>query len=124
MATIEDTTSKLDTLKLFFAILLVGAGIFGFHYYADQSLLYRVLVLLGIIIVALVVIYQTAVGRLGWAYLQDSRVELKRVVWPTRQQALQMTLMVCFLVVLASIFMWGLDWVIGSLIGWLLGLGG
>lgn len=124
MATIEDTTSKLDTFKLFFAILLISGGIGGFYYYADQSLLYRVLALLGVIIVALLTVYQTAVGRLGWSYLQDSRVELKRVIWPSRQQTLQMTLMVCFLVVLVSLFMWALDWVIGSLIGWLLGLGG
>jgi preprotein translocase subunit SecE len=124
MATTEVVTSKFDTLKLILAAAILGAGIYGYYYFAEQSQLYRTLAMFGVLVVVTTVVYQTALGKRVWGYLLDARAELRKVVWPTRSETIQTTLIVAVVVVIVGLGIWGIDWVFGALMQWLLGLGG
>src|SRR5690554_2618245 len=92
----KTTTEKspLDTAKLVVAIALLLAGIGLFYYYEDASQLYRVLGLLAVALVAVGIAATSAVGRGLIGYGREARVELRKVVWPTRQETMQTTLVV------------------------------
>ena len=108
----------MDKVKLTIAVAMLAAGVVGFYYFADQSLLLRVLGLLVVAGVSLAIAYQTAVGQRTWGFVTDAQTEVKKVVWPTRKEALQTTGIVLMMVLLVAIFLWGLD----SLLLWLVKL--
>jgi preprotein translocase subunit SecE len=123
MAAAETTQSRFDGVKMILAIAIVVAGLWAFYTYAEQYiLLYRVLALLAVVAVALVIIYQTLLGKTLWSYLLDSRTELRKVVWPTRTETTQTTLIVVVVVVLVGVFLWLADLFFGWLIQQLLAL--
>jgi preprotein translocase subunit SecE len=110
MTTVETGQSRFDTVKLIAAILVLAAGVAGFYYFAEQYFLpYRVLALLAATAVAIVIAYHTTAGKALWIYAQDSRAELRKVVWPTRTETLQTTLVVAIVVVVVGLFLWVLD---------------
>jgi preprotein translocase subunit SecE len=114
----ETTTSRFDGLKWLVVFVLLGTAIVGNSFYADQSLLYRVLGILALALVAGLVALQTAKGAAFWALVKGSRTEIRKVVWPTRQETTQTTMIVVLFVVLVALLLWGLD----SLLGWLVSL--
>ncbi len=118
---VETSNAALDTIKLAVALALVLAGIAAFYVYADVSKLARVLGLVAAVIVAIFVALQTAQGRALAAFGGDVQVEVRKVVWPTRQETLQTTLAVLVVVVISAIFLWLLDMLLGALIHWLTG---
>lgn len=111
----------MDTPKIVFAIGLVGIGLAGFYMYSDESLLYRVLGLVALVSIAAGVMYTTAQGQRTWHFARDARTELRKVVWPTRTEATQTTLIVIAVVILIGIFLWLLDtlfqWAFGAITG-------
>ena len=82
----EVAASGLDTAKLTLSAILVVAGIFAFYHFEAYSALWRVLGLLAATGAAVAVAYQTAVGRRVWQFGLDSRMEVRKVVWPSRQE--------------------------------------
>ena len=74
--------------------------------------------------VGIVVALQSAQGRTFWQFVQGSRVELRKVVWPTRQETLQTTLVVFVAILAMGIFFWLLDWILGGVTHALTGQGG
>ena len=119
-----EVTSKLDSLKLVIAILLLVAGIGQFYYYEEESLLYRVLALLGIVFVALIFFYMTRMGRGLWEFARDARTEVRKVVWPTRQETVQTTLLVIVMVILVGLMLWLMDMFLRWAVFFLTGQGG
>ena len=101
--------SPIDTFKLVLALLVLAAGIVGFYYYQNQPQIYRVGGLLVIALAAIGISMTTVQGRALWGFVQESRVEVRRVVWPTRQETVQTTLVVMVMVVIVAIFLWLLD---------------
>jgi len=99
-----------DKLKLILAVLIVVIGIGGFYYFGDKPDLVRVLALLAAAAMAVVVALQTAQGRAAWEFAKGARVELRRVVWPSNKETMQVTLVVFVLVVLVALFLWMVDW--------------
>jgi preprotein translocase subunit SecE len=93
-------------------------AVVGNSYYAEQSLLYRVLGILAIAAVAGWTALQTAKGVAFWTLVKGSRTEIRKVVWPTRQESVQTTLIVVAFVVVAAMLLWGLD----SFFGWLVSM--
>ena len=118
---VETNSGTLDTIKLALALLIAIGALVGFYFYADQSLLYRVLGLLGLAGVSVAIALQTDKGRQIWGYFQDAQIEVRKVVWPTRQETVQTTLIVIVMVVLVAIILWLLDWglnrIVSSVIG-------
>ena len=99
----------LDTVKLLVTAALLVGGIWGFYQYEQQSLLISVSVILVAVGLAIAVFMQTERGRLLWKFIQGSRVEIRKVIWPTRTEAMQTTLTVFVFVLILGIFFWGLD---------------
>lgn len=105
----ESTASSMDTVKLGLSLLILVAGILGFYQFAEVSLLLRVIGLLAVAGVAVWIALQSAQGRTVWAFAVESRTEVRRVVWPSRQETLQTTLIVFVMVLLLGIFLWLVD---------------
>jgi preprotein translocase subunit SecE len=124
MSTVEaGQSSRLDAVKWMAAILILAAGIAGFYYYAEQIFVaYRVLALLAAAVISLAIAYNTAAGKALWVYLQDSRAELRKVVWPTRAETMQTTLVVAVVVIVVGVILWLLDMGFGWAIRELLAL--
>ncbi len=109
----EQTTSAIDTVKLMTAVLVLVAGVVGFYYFEDESQLLRVLGMLAVAVVAFLIAATTDKGRRGLGFVREARVEVRKVVWPTRQEALQTTLAVLFMVILVAIMLWLFDLFLG-----------
>ena len=104
-----EVSNKMDTFKLVMAIAILLAGIAGFYYYAEESLLYRVLGLVGLVIVAAGIAFTTSTGHAILSFGREARTEVRKVVWPTRQETVQTTLMVVVAVIILGIFQWLID---------------
>jgi len=116
-----DAVPGFDWLKWLLIAALVGGGVFGNWYYQDESLLLRVLGLIGVAVLAAGIVLQTERGRAIWLLFKESRAEIRRVVWPTRQETLQTTVIVLVLVLVFALILWlldsGLSWLVSSVIG-------
>lgn len=117
-ASAESQSGNLDGLKWLVVVALIVAGIGGNVYYDDQSLLYRVVGLLVIAIAAAFIAVQTVQGVAFWKLAKEARTEIRKVVWPTRQETTQTTLIVVAFVFVMALILWGLD----TLLGWLVSL--
>ncbi|HWP00822.1 MAG TPA: preprotein translocase subunit SecE [Methylococcus sp.] len=120
-ATVESGASGWDTFKLVLALIFLIGGILGYHYFTEYSIVYRALGVVGLGVVAIGLIFTTAKGRALLVFFRESRIEVRKVVWPTRQEAAQATLMVVALVFVVGIFLWLLDmllfWAITAITG-------
>ncbi len=103
------------------SLILLLAGIVMFYYFIDIRLFYRVLGLFFVLIVSSLILYQTSFGKTVYSYVIDSKIELKKVSWPTKQETTQTALGVVVIVVIIGILLWLLDmllsWAIGTLYG-------
>jgi preprotein translocase subunit SecE len=106
------SAGALDTAKLGAAVLAVVAGIVGYYWFSGLPIVVRVLMVIAGVAAAAGLVYWTALGRELWAFMQGSRVELRKVVWPTRQETQQTTLTVVVFVLVLGVFFWGLDFVL------------
>jgi len=111
-----------DSLKHVLALLLVAGGIFVFYWFSNQwnTALRSIVVAAGLIFAALV-FAGTTKGRQIRNFLSESRFELRKVVWPTRQEAMRMTWIVGLVVVIISLMLAGFDTIIRWLVRLLLG---
>jgi len=114
----ESHGGGLDSLKWVVVALLIIGAIGGNMYYADQSLLYRSLGIVAIAVIAAVIAIQTVQGAAFWVLAKEARTEIRKVVWPTRQESTQTTLIVLAFVLLMSLILWGLD----TLLGWIVSI--
>jgi len=119
----ETQASGLDTVKLAVALASLCGAVFAFYWYADQSLLMRVLGLIAVAAVSILIASQTALGRSTWTFIGSTRTEVRKVVWPTRAETMQTTLAVMLMVFLVGIFLWLLDMVLLQAIQMLTGQG-
>ncbi|NAS96445.1 preprotein translocase subunit SecE [Pseudomonas syringae] len=111
----EASDSRFDLLKWLLVVVLVVVGVVGNQYYSAEPILYRVLALLVIAAVAAFVALQTGKGKAFFVLAKEARAEIRKVVWPTRQETTQTTLIVVAVVLVMALLLWGLD----SLLGWL-----
>ncbi len=98
-----------DKLKFVLVALIVVASLGSFYYFSDQSMLLRVIGLLVALGAVIAVMLQTETGRGVWVFVQDSQIEIRKVVWPTRKETVQTTLIVIGMVIVIAIFLWLLD---------------
>jgi preprotein translocase subunit SecE len=105
----EEVSSVVDIVKLALSLVFVVAGITAFYYFSDFQLLYRVLVLVAVLAAAVAVAFTTAKGRGLWGFMLESKQEFKRVVWPTKDEAVRTTLMVFLMVFIVGLILWLLD---------------
>ncbi len=121
--TIETVSTGADKAKLAGVAVLVVGAVVAFYALGQQDLWVRVLALLALIGVAVVLFFTSEPGKQLIAYGRDSAKEVRKVVWPTRQEAMQMTGYVFAFVVVMALFLWltdkTLEWVFYDLLlGW------
>ncbi len=121
---VETSGGSLDTVKIAIALLLVIGATVAFYMFPQESLLFRVMGLLAAVIFAVLLALQTRKGKEIWGFVQGAQIEVRKVVWPTRQETVQTTLIVILMVVFVAILLWLLDMFLGWSIGSLLGRGG
>lgn len=114
---------RLDLIKMVVAAFIVAAAVVGFYIYSDQSTPLRVAGLLAAVGVAAWIGLQTEPGRTLWNFILEAQLEVRKVVWPTRQETVQTTLLVIGVVILAALILWGLDSVLGWAVKKLIGGG-
>jgi len=100
---------SVDTAKLVAAILLVLGGIAAFYVLHAEADWMRWLAVVAGVLLAVVVFGSSARGRNFWQFMLDARQELRKVVWPTRQETTVTTTVVFAFVIIAGLFFWGLD---------------
>ena len=120
----ETGASALDTVKLAAAAAILVGGIAAFYLLGTYPLAVRWAIVLASFGLGAFVALQSAQGRVFWQFVQGSRVELRKVVWPTRQETLQTALVVFIAITAMGMFFWFLDWVLGALTRALTGQGG
>lgn len=103
-----------DKIKLVVAALIVIAGVAGYYIYSDAATLFRIIGILAAVIIAALVAAQTEPGRVALAYVGDARTEVRKVVWPTRKETVQTTLIVLAMVIVVAIGLFLID----SFLGW------
>lgn len=113
-----------DKVKLWFAALLVAAGVAGYYLLGDSGEWMRWLAVVGGILVGGLVVAWSRYGVELWQFVRDARSELRKVVWPTRQETGMTTLVVFVFVIAAGFFFWALDLVLAWATRVLTGQGG
>ena len=114
----EAKDSRLDVVKWLLVAIVVVVGVVANQYYSAQPLFYRVLGILVLAGIAGFVALQTVKGRAFFTLAKEARAEIRKVVWPTRQETTQTTMIVVAVVLLMALLLWGLD----SLLGWLVSM--
>jgi len=116
----DSEASSLDKLKLAGAVGVFLAGVVGFYYFEAESALLRALGMVAVAAVAIAIAMSSQYGRNAWAFAREARQELRKVVWPTRQESMQTTLIVLVMVVIVAIILWLMDmfflWGVGALV--------
>lgn len=114
--------SGMEAIKWLFVAILLVAAIVGNYYYRDISLPLRALAVVIIIALAGALALVTVKGKASVAFAREARTEMRKVIWPTRQEALQTTLIVAVVTAVMSLILWGLDGILIHLVSFITGL--
>ncbi|MEX0941248.1 MAG: preprotein translocase subunit SecE [Pseudomonadales bacterium] len=120
-AKVDNSGQRFDIVKWLIVIAIILGGAYANMMYANIGVFYRALAGVGLAAVAVLVALQTEQGRAVWNLAKEARVEVRKVVWPTRQETTQTTLIVVVVVFLVGLLLWGLDsglsWGVAAVIG-------
>ncbi|MDQ5939072.1 MAG: preprotein translocase subunit SecE [Pseudomonadota bacterium] len=105
----EASISVFDVVKQVFSVVFIVAGIAAFYYFSDFRLLYRVLGLIAVLGVAVGMLATTAWGASITTFIADSKIEVRKIVWPTKDETTRTTLLVFAMVSVVSLVLWLLD---------------
>ena len=120
---VQTVTTSADKAKLVLAGAAVVAGVVGFYALAGQATLIRAAALIGGWVLAIAFAWTSYQGRVFIGFDSESVKETKKVVWPTRREAMQMTGVVFGFVLVMALFLWGTDKLLeavlyGLILGW------
>ncbi len=102
-------SSGLDSAKLAASIALVIGGLIAYYWFETQAWYLRGAYVVGGVLLGLFLAWQTAIGRNTLSFILSSRNEVRKMVWPTREETLQTTLAVIVVVLITAVLMWMLD---------------
>jgi len=105
----QNNSNSLDTAKMVLSLLVLVGSLVGYYMFPDIHPVIRVLGVVAGVSLALFILYLTSVGKSWFHYLVLAKREVRLVVWPTRPEAVQMTLIVFVVVILMGIFLWLVD---------------
>ena len=107
-----------NAFKWLLILLLIAGGVYANLRFQQVDTAYRATAGIFLAAILLGIAYTTSQGRNAWAFVKSSRTEMRKVVWPTRQETVQTALIVVGMVILTAIILWGVD----TLFMWLVGL--
>ena len=102
----------IDTALLAAACLVVLASIVAYYYFEGASIVLRVIGILAGFGIGAALLYQTRQGQVIWQFTLGSRVEIRKVIWPNRQETMQTTITVFIFLLILGFFFWSLDFVL------------
>ena len=117
---LEIETNKNDLVKWILASIIFIGSLFAFYYLDQYPIIYRVLGLIGVVILDFVILFNTEKVKRLRVFTYDARVELKKVVWSTKAEVIQTTVIVFVVVIIMSVLLWLLDKLLGAGIKFLL----
>ena len=124
MTTTTQETSEsgiLDIIKLLLAAGVLVGGLYSYYYYLEVALPLRVLMVLGGLAAGVTLAMTSTQGQRLWAFIQGARIEIRKVVWPTKQETTQTAIAVFVFTLIMALFFWGLDsfllWLTRTLVG-------
>ncbi|MDP3333119.1 MAG: preprotein translocase subunit SecE [Methylococcaceae bacterium] len=106
---INNEVSVSDLTKQIFSVVFLVLGVFGFYYFANVLLVYRVIALLVVAVGVLFLLSTTEAGKKLLSFISESKVELNRVIWPTREETTRTTMLVFAMVFVVGFLLWLLD---------------
>ncbi|MDP2634117.1 MULTISPECIES: preprotein translocase subunit SecE [unclassified Pseudoalteromonas] len=119
---VETPSSGMDSVKWLVAIALLAGAVVGNYMYADQSVLLRAIGVVIAVAAGLGIAAVTEKGRTFLAFAKEARIEVRKVVWPTRQETTHTTFIVMVATVIMALILWGLDGILFRAVGFLTGL--
>ena len=120
---VENQPTFLDTAKLVLAAAILLAGLAAYYLYPNASVLLRAEGVLVGTLAAGFVAFQSMQGQELWKFIQASRLELRKVVWPTREETIQTTIAVFVFALIMGVFFWLLDLLLLYITSYLTGQG-
>ena len=122
MTTNSKTSVMADRMKWVISIALVGGVSYANSYYgADFPMLYRFMALVAIGLLALFIISSSSQGVAFIQLAKEARLEMRKVVWPKKNETMVTSGFVVLVVFIFSLILWAVDWVLRSVISTILG---
>jgi len=106
---VQTVSTSNDKMKIVLAIIAAIAGVVGFYYLSDKLAMVRAGVLVAGLAIAVLILWTSTTGREFLNFAKESVRETKKVVWPTRKEATQITMIVFAFVLVMAVFLWGTD---------------
>jgi len=106
---INNEVSVSDLTKQILSVVFLVLGVVGFYYFANVLLVYRVIALLVVVVGVLFLLSTTEAGKKVLSFISESKVELNRVIWPTREETTRTTMLVFAMVFVVGFLLWLLD---------------
>ena len=125
----QDTSTVLDKFKWVLVLVLIALIVWGNSYFSTPNDIYqpntivRIIAVVVISLLTLFIAFTTNKGKSFITFLQESRKELRKVVWPTRKEAVQTTLLIAVITVIVGTALWGMDSLFRSIIFYLTSIG-
>ena len=119
----ESPSNPLDTVKWLIVVALIGGLAYGNSAYAEISVLYRALTAVAVIVIALVIAATTAKGSEFLGFAKDARIEVRKVVWPDRQEVVRLTLIILAATAIVGVMLYLFDMLIVWVVGLITGIG-
>ena len=121
-AEIPDSSSAADTFKWIVTFVLLAAAVVGNYLYGELSVVIRAAGVIVLIAAALGVAATTSKGKAAISFARESRMEVRKVVWPTRQETMQTTLIVLAVSIVMALVLWGIDGIMVRLVAFATGV--
>ena len=117
---LEIETNKNDLVKWILSLVIFAGSLFAFYYFDQYPIIYRVLGLIGVVLLDFAILFNTEKIKSLRVFTYDARVELKKVIWSTKAEVIQTTIIVFIVVIIMSVILWLLDKLLGAGIKFLL----
>lgn len=118
----QESGRGLDRVKWLLVTILLIAAVYGNYYYRDLNLPLRATGVVVVILSAALVALTTVKGRACIVFAREAQIEIRKVIWPTRQEALHTTLITAAVTAVMSLILWGLDGILVRLLSFITGL--
>lgn len=119
----ENPSNALDMVKWLVVIALLGGLVTANTMYGEISVLYRALAAVVVVVIAGFIAATTTKGSAFLTFAKESRMEVRKVVWPSRQEANQTTLIVLLATLVMALILWGIDGILVRLVSFITGIG-
>lgn len=119
----ENQMSKVDMMKWALVVILLAGAVVGNSMLGHVSTSFRAIGVIVLVLVAAFVASKTEKGAQFLGFAKDSRTEVRKVVWPTRKEAMHTTLIVLAATLAVALLLWGLDAILMRIVGFAAGMG-